>query len=206
MQTIHLALYDTLADWEFGYVTAGLNNPEYQRTPGRFRVVTVSASAAPVTTIGGVRMLPDTTLDTVNPSKSAMLILPGAQSWGDGTGPGNEAFVDAARRWNAADRPVAGICGATIGLARSGLLDDRAHTSNAPEQLTPTGYAGADHYLDAPAVTDRGVITAAAVAPIEFAREVFAYLDVYDPPILDAWYQLFADHDPTAFYRLASPR
>ncbi|MBD0863476.1 DJ-1/PfpI family protein [Gordonia sp. zg691] len=201
MKTVHLALYPTLADWEFGYVAAGINNPEYQREPGAFRIVTVGATHDPVRTIGGITMVPDTTLAEVSPTDSAMLVLPGAQIWD-----ANDAFVDAARRWVDASVPVAGICGATVGLARGGLLDDRRHTSNAPEQLTPTGYAGAAHYVDAPAVTDRGVITAAAVAPVDFAREVFALLDVYQPAVLDAWYRLYGHQDPSGFYALQGER
>ncbi|MYR08328.1 glutamine amidotransferase [Gordonia sp. SID5947] len=200
MKTVHLGIYPTLADWEYGYVAAGINNPEYQRDPGAFRIVTVGATRDPVRTIGGVTMVPDTTLDDVSPDDSVMLVLPGAQVWDT-----NDAFVDAARRWVAAEVPVAGICGATIGLARAGLLDDRRHTSNAAEQLEPTGYAGAAHYVDAPAVTDRGVVTAAAVAPVEFAREVFRLLGVYEPGVLDAWYQLYGHHDPRGFYALADP-
>ncbi|MCR5979211.1 glutamine amidotransferase [Gordonia jinghuaiqii] len=201
MKTVHLALYPTLADWEFGYVAAGINNPEYQREPGAFRIVTVGATHDPVRTIGGITMVPDTTLAEVSPTDSAMLVLPGAQIWD-----ANDAFVDAARRWVDATVPVAGICGATVGLARGGLLDDRRHTSNAPEQLTPTGYAGAAHYVDAPAVTDRGVITAAAVAPVDFAREVFALLGVYQPAVLDAWYRLYGHQDPSGFYALQGER
>ncbi|WP_238418715.1 DJ-1/PfpI family protein [Gordonia sp. 'Campus'] len=198
MKTVHLGLYPTLADWEFGYVAAGINNPDYQHEPGSFRIVTVGATRDPIRTIGGVTMVPETTLDEVDPQDSTMLVLPGAQIWER-----NDAFVDAARRWTAAEVPVAGICGATMGLARAGLLDDRRHTSNAPEQLTPTGYAGAEHYVDAPAVTDRGIITAAAIAPVDFAREVFALLGVYTPPVLDAWYQLYGQQDPSGFYALA---
>ncbi|MEE4023771.1 DJ-1/PfpI family protein [Gordonia sp. PKS22-38] len=197
MKTVHLGVYPGLADWEYGYVAAGINNPEYQRDPGAFRIVTVGATAEPVRTIGGVTMVPDTVLDDVDPDGSTMLVLPGAQSWD-----GNDAFVDAARRWADAGIPVAGICGATVGLARSGLLDDRRHTSNAPQQLEPTGYAGAARYIDAPAVTDRGVITAGAVAPIEFAREVFAQLGVYTQPVLEAWYRLYGEQDPSGFYAL----
>lgn len=199
MHTVHLALYDTLADWEYGYVATGINNPEFQLTPGEFRIVTVGASTDPITTLGGVRMVPDIALPEVDPTDSAMLVLPGAQTWESD----NDDFVEAARRWVSADVPVAGICGATIGLARGGLLDDRAHTSNAAEQLAPTGYRGAGHYVDAPAVTGRGVITAAAVAPVEFAREIFAQLRIYDEAVLDAWYQLYGHRDPSGFYRLA---
>lgn len=198
MKTVHLGLYPTLADWEFGYVASGINNPEYQQDPGSFRIVTVGATRDPIRTIGGVTMVPETTLEEVDPHDSAMLVLPGAQIWET-----NDAFVDAARRWAASEVPVAGICGATMGLARAGLLDDRRHTSNAPEQLAPTGYAGAEHYIDAPAVTDRGIITAAAIAPVDFAREVFQLLGVYAPPVLDAWYQLYGRQDPSGFYALA---
>lgn len=198
MQTVHLALYDTLADWEYGYVAAGINNPEFQRTPGEFRIVTVGESIAPITTLGGVRMVPEAALADIDPTDSAMLVLPGAQTWEAG----NDAFIDAARRWVAADIAVAGICGATVGLARSGLLDDRAHTSNAAEQLTPTGYRGATHYRHTPAVTDRNVITAAATAPVEFAREVFAHLGIYDDATLSAWNQLYGEGDPAGFYAL----
>ncbi|MDL9945344.1 DJ-1/PfpI family protein [Gordonia sp. ABSL11-1] len=198
MHTVHLAIYPALADWEFGYVAAGINNPEYQRDPNSFRIVTVGAAREPIRTIGGVTMVPDTTLEDITPDDSAMLVLPGAQSWD-----ANDEFVDAAGQWLDADVPVAGICGATVGLARGGLLDDRRHTSNAREQLEPTGYAGAAHYVDAPAVTDRGVITAAAVAPVEFAREVFALLGIYTPDILEAWYRLYGHQDPSGFYALA---
>ena len=51
-------------------------------------------------------------------------------------------FRAAARRFLTAGVPVAAICGATYGLALEGLLDDRAHTSNAAEYLAYSGYAG----------------------------------------------------------------
>lgn len=197
MRTVHLALYDGLADWEFGFVAAGINNPDFQREPGSHGIVTVGASRAPVRTIGGLTVVPDATLDDIGPDESTMLVLPGAQSWD-----GNEEFVDAAHHWVDAGVPVAGICGATIGLARGGLLDERRHTSNAPEQLAPTGYGGAELYVDAPAVTDRGVITAAAVAPVEFAREIFAVLGIFEPAVLDAWWQLYGLKNPAGFHAL----
>ena len=100
--------------------------------------------------------------------------------------------------------PVAAICGATGGLALAGLLDDRAHTSNAAEFLTGLGYGGAAHYRDEPAVTDGDLITASSTAPVEFAREILARLDVYEPHVLDSWYKLYGRRDPAGFYELAS--
>ena len=51
-----------------------------------------------------------------------------------------EAFTAAAARFLNAGVPVAAICGATAGLARAGLLDERNHASAAAEYLSATGY------------------------------------------------------------------
>ena len=76
---------------------------------------------------------------------------------------------------------MAAICGATAGLARGGLLDDRRHTSNAREYLAATGYGGGALYQDEPAVTDGDLITAASMAPLEFAHHIFRRLDLTPP-------------------------
>ena len=199
-QTIHLAVYDTFADWECAFAVAHLNQPDWQRQPGRFRVVTVAETAASVTSMGGLRVTPDVVLADLRPEGSAMLILPGANTWLTG---GNLAFAEAARRFLDVGVPVAAICGATGGLAVAGLLDDRDHTSNAAEYLAGLGYAGGDRYRDEPAVTDGDLITASATAPVEFAREIFARLDVYEPGVLASWYQLYGEHDPAGYYGLA---
>ncbi|RKT53146.1 DJ-1/PfpI family protein [Saccharothrix australiensis] len=201
-QTVHLALYDTLADWEFGYATARLNDPQFQREPGRYRVRTVAETLDPVTTKGGVRMLPDLLLSDLDPADSAMLVLPGADTWLDG---GNAAFGAAARRWLDAGVPVAAICGATVGLAAEGLLDDRPHTGNAVEELsTAAAYAGAAHFSTERAVRAGGLITAGGASALEFGREILAELDVYEPAVLDAWYGLFRTGDPEWFGKLVA--
>ncbi len=200
METVHLAVYDTLADWEPGHAVAHIARPAYQREPGRYQVRTVAETSAPVTTMGGVRIQPDLRLDELDPRDSALLILPGAQAWDAG---GLGAFADAARRFVDAGTPVAAICGATFGLAGAGLLDDRAHTSSAPEYLAASGYAGGERYVDADAVHDRGIITAGPLDPVPFAREIFTVLDLYEPAVLAAWFDLFAHGDATAFAALA---
>ncbi|WP_017537315.1 DJ-1/PfpI family protein [Nocardiopsis halophila] len=195
--TVHLAVYDTLADWETGYLTAHLRNGLAHRSPGGYGVTTVGLGTGPVTTMGGVRITPDLALDGLDPADSLMLVLPGASAW-DADPEGLAPFARAARRFLDSGVPVAAICGATGGLAREGLLDERDHTSNAPDYLAATGYNGAGRYRDEPAVTDRDVITAGALAPIEFAREAFARLGVFEPDVLDAWYRLFAHRDAGA--------
>lgn len=198
-QTIHLFVFDTLADWEPGFVVAGINNPDGQKAPGRYQVRTVAATRDPVTTIGGIRIQPDATLDRLDPAESAMLILPGGESWDQG---GNLEAVEQAKAFLAAGVPVAAICGATAGLARGGILDTRKHTSNAPEYLAATGYRGAHLYQAADVVTDQNVTTASGMKSLEFAREIFARLDVYEGKVLEAWYGLFKTGDPKYYAAL----
>lgn len=107
--------------------------------------------------------------------------------------------VARAQEYLQAGVPVAAICGATAGLARGGLLDSRKHTSNAREYIAASGYHGAHLYQDSAAVVDDKVITASAMAPLDFAREIFVTLDLYSPQVLDAWYNLFATRKPEYF-------
>jgi putative intracellular protease/amidase len=198
-QTVHLFVFDTLADWEPGFAIAGINNPTWPASAGRYRVKTVGMNRAPVVTMGGVTIQPDLALDELEPGQSAMLILPGGDRWD--LGELSEVFPHV-RRFLAAGVPVAAICGATAGLARGGFLDTAAHTSNAREYLQATGYRGAAHYCDEPAVVDGNLITAGAVASLEFAAAIFRRLALYPDDVLDAWYGLFKTGDPTHFARL----
>ena len=109
-------------------------------------------------------------------------------------------MLQRAKEFIAAGVPVAAICGATFGLARAGLLDDRKHTSNDPRFLASSGYAGGDRYVDAPAVDDRGVITASAMAPLEFAQLILARLEVFSEQALAAWYDLYKTRNPASYF------
>ena len=201
-ETVHVALYDTLADWEPGYALAAINRPLWQKEPGRFRVRTVGVDTTPVRTLGGVQLQPDSALAQLRPADSAMLILPGNDLYPE---PRWRAWSDKAREFLDAGVPVAAICGATGGLAMAGLLDDRYHTSNAKAFLeTLDGYAGGDRYLDEPAVIDRDLITGAAQSPVDFARVILGRLGVYEPEVLASWYKLYGRQDPAGFYELMS--
>lgn len=187
-QDIHVFVFDGLSDWEAGYAVAGINGPQFQKQPGRYRIRTVAPHEGSVVTMGGIRIQPDLTLDALRPADSTMLILPGGTAWDEGK---HTETVERARAFLDAGVPVAAICGATAALARGGLLDDRRHTSNAPEYLAATRYCGAALYEEAPAVTDRNVVTASGTAPLDFALHIFRLLDAYTPAVLDAWYNLF---------------
>jgi putative intracellular protease/amidase len=193
--TAHLAIYDTLADWEVGHLLAELRTGRFTGTG--FDVVTVAESRAPITTMGGVRIVPDALLVDLEPAGSDLLILPGADMWDAG---GGEAFAAAARRFLDAGVPVAAICGATAGLARAGLLDERRHTSADPGYLAATGYAGGDRYVeDERAVVDGDLITAGPQSPVQFACATLRRLGLASERKLEAYEGVFHRADPAAF-------
>jgi putative intracellular protease/amidase len=194
-QTVHVALYDGLSDWEIAYATARIDSPLWHKEPGRYTIATVAVTADPVRTMGGMRIVPDLTLSELSPQESAMLILAGSGSETDWDSGGNTEMAEAAREFLEAGVPVAAICGATFGLARAGLLDHRAHTSAAPEYLQMSGYRGGEHYQNKRAVTDGDLITAGPADVLDFTRHILARLDIFRADVLEAWYQLFNTGD-----------
>ena len=198
--TTTIALYatDTMADWEYGYLIAGLAMARGQ-DPDANRLIIASETGEAVTTMGGLRIIPDVSVADL-PTLDA-LILPGADTWESG----HDTVLTLAAELVAAGKPIAAICGATYGLARTGLLDDRPHTSNAAEFLTQAiEYRGAEHYRDDRAVSDGTVITAGGVNPLEFAKLVFERLNVFPQPVVDAWYGLYKTGDRKYYDQLVN--
>ena len=198
-KAIHVGVYNTWADWEAGYALAHLGSGDWQPDGHRYQVVMVGETADPVVTKAGITLRPNMVLDDLKPEDSSMLILPGADTWLAGE---NMAFVTMAARFLEAGVPVAAICGATAGLARGRLLNDVAHTSNAPQLLESEAYEGAEHFRWEGAVTDGNLITASGIAPVEFAKEIFGLLSFYDSQTIDNWYLLYGKQDPAGFFGL----
>lgn len=199
-RNVFLFVFDTMADWETSFAAAGINNPRYQKAPGSYRIVAVGSTRKTVTTMGGLRLVPEATLSEIDSNDAAMLILPGGETWESHS---NMAAIDIARAFLIEGIPIAAICGATFALARAGMLDDFHHTSNSPDYLLASGYRGEKFYCDFPAITDEGVITASGLAPLEFAREIFKTLDLYTPSALEAWYSLYKFGNATRYQELA---
>jgi putative intracellular protease/amidase len=196
-RTAHLGVYDTLTESEVGHLLVELHTGRFTGTS--FDVVAVAEANKPMNTMGGVRMLPDMLLDDLDPTGSQLLILPGAEIWDAG---GGGAFAAAAARFLDAGVPVAAICGATAGLARTGLLDERDHTSSARDYLAATGYAGGDHYIDERAVVDGNLITAGPQSPVQFARATMARLGLASERTLEAYEALFDRGNQAAYSAL----
>ena len=89
--------------------------------------------------------------------------------------------------------PIAAIGAATTAVARAGLIRGRRHTSNGLSYLRQhvPGYSEMAAYIDAPAVRDRGLITAPGLADVEFAAAIMAELGVLSVEDLTLWTTLF---------------
>jgi putative intracellular protease/amidase len=192
--TAHLGIYHTLADWEVGHLLAELRTGRFTGTS--WNIVTVAESREPITTMGGIRIVPDILLKDLDPDSSNLLILPGGDMWDAG---GGGAFAALAERFLDAGVPVAAICGATAGLARAGLLDNRFHTSAAAGYLMATGYAGGEYYVEKRAVVDGDLITAGPQSPVQFACATLQRLGLMSERTLQAYEGLFHDGDAAAF-------
>ena len=182
---VHVLVFEGFADWEPAYALAEL------RRSGGLEIVTLGFTDAPVRSMGGLRVVPDRALADLDPAAVRLLILPGGDLW-EGIYPRAELEAVLAEL-RARDVPIAAICGATLALARAGLLNDRAHTSNELAYLTSLvpEYAGGGQYVDELAVRDRRVITASGLGPTEFAREIFEELEVFTAEERPVWYHLF---------------
>jgi putative intracellular protease/amidase len=182
---VHVLVFDGFADWEPAHALAEL------RRSGGLDVVAVGFTDQPVSSVGGLRVLPEITVDAVDPAAVRVLILPGGEMWERAAPPA--ALVDLLRRLEDSGIPIAAICAATLAAAHAGLLNTRRHTSNGREYLADAvpDYTGAELYLDELAVRDRGVITASGVGNVEFAREIMAELGVLGEAELAVWYGLF---------------
>ena len=73
---------------------------------------------------------------------------------------------------------------------------------HAPEYLQATNYRGAALYQNQPVITGGNVITANSTAPLEFAYHIFKKLDLYKPPILEAWCGLFKTGNASYYFML----
>jgi hypothetical protein len=122
-----------------------------------------------------------------------VFILPGGDRWENS--PIEVELAETLQSLDAKGVPLAAICGATLAISRMGLLRGRRHTSNGLSYLQAQvpGYAEAANYVDAPAVRDRGLITASGLGDVEFARELFEELGVLSAEDRALWATIFDD-------------
>lgn len=202
MSTIYVYVMDTLADWELGYVTAELNSGRFFKEGApKVTLKTVSYSKEPVTTMGGMRIVPDCVIADIEVAEANVLLLPGSNTWNDQK---HYAIIEKASEFLSIGAMVGAICGATAALANFGLLDERPHTSNGPGflEMVASSYKVQSHYLDEPSVVGDHLITASSTGGLLWARQIIEHLEVFETTTLDAWYNYFNTGEAEQFFAL----
>lgn len=202
MFNIYIYVLDTLADWELGYVTAELNSGRFfKKGAEAVSLKRVSYSKEPITTMGGVTIVPDCTTSEMVVDEKSVLLLPGADTWSN---PKHGAVMEKAKEFISSGATVGAICGATVALANAGLLDNRKHTSNGPgflEMFSPS-YKGQSFYIDEPSVADKNLITASSTGALMWAKQIIETLGVLKKDTLEAWYEYFSTGKAEDFFAL----
>ena len=185
MKTVYVLLFNGYSDWEIAYVM-----PELKKSRD-YVLKTFTIDGNPVTSVGGLNVSPDTSLQELYANGDlAAIILAGGEAWEKNEIQGIDELVRKAADEN---KIVAAICAATTYLGKLGLLDNIKHTSNDLKYLKyyVPEYKGENNYQPAFAVTDKNIITANGTAPVEFAREIFKALKLYNEEDTEIWFQLF---------------
>jgi len=184
MKTVYIFLFDGFSDWEISFLT-----PELQKSD-KIELKYFSLNGKKVISMGGLHIKPDFSIKEVRLNQISVLVLPGGQAWEKKSILGLEPIIEELYLEN---KTIGAICGATIFLGQKGYLDNVEHTSNALFYLQNFAkkYKGQDNYREKLAITDKNIITANGIGPIEFAREVFKNLQLYDEDTIEKWYQLF---------------
>ena len=147
----------------------------------------MSLSTDIVTSIGGLRVAPDYSINSV-PYDYEALILIGGMSWRNKEADKIKPLV---RKCLADKKVLGGICDASAFLGTAGVLNDVRHTSNDLadlKQWAGKSYTGEDLYMMQQAVSDRNIITANGTAALEFAKEVLLALKAAPEDKIMEWY------------------
>ena len=202
MSTVYIYVLDTLADWEMGHIVAELNSGRYFKKNGqRITLKTVSYSEHPISTMGGMTIVPDCRIEDIAVDETSTLLLPGADTWSN---PEHRPIIEKASELLSQGATVCAIRGATVALADFGLLDERRHTSNGPgflEMFAP-GYKGQGFYADEPSVVDGNLVTAGCTGSLLWAKQIIERMDVFRSDTLESWYAYFSTGKAEHFYAL----
>lgn len=200
--TVYLYVFDTMADWEIGYLSTEINSGRYYKKGVMpLKIVTVGINKNPITTMGGLTILPEIEVKDCSIEETVALILPGGNTWTETI---HAPIIKMAEEYLEKGIVVGAICGATIRLAMEGVLNKRAHTSNDLGYLKMVcpSYDGEKYYKHECVVTDGSLITASGIAPLEFTLHILKILELFSPQTLDSWYNLYKTQDAKYFFEL----
>ena len=195
MKKILYVILEQWADWELAYISSAVN----MLGGGKFENKTVSLTKNAVTSIGGVKCLPDYDLLTL-PSDYGAVILIGGMSWHNENAMQVKPLIDACIK---SGKVVGAICDACRFLGSIGALNGAKHTANDLNELKQySSYTNEQGFMHRQTVLDNNVITANGTAALEFAQEVLRALLVSTKEQIKGWY----DFHKLGFYNVPMPK
>ncbi len=189
MAKVALILTDDFADWEYAMIGGiggsfyGLDVAYFSPTPGQ------------LSSMGGLTVIVSKGLEELTAWQPDVVAVIGGTVWDSEAAPDISDLL-VAQYENGV--PVGGICGGTLALARSGLLNSVPHTSNDGDFLikNAVGYGGASNYVQSEAaVSSRRVVTAAGTAPVSFAAAIFETAGVPQETVSQFKDMITAEHN-----------
>ena len=167
----------------------------------KVKLLTVSKGKKSIKTAGGMTIVPDLNLYDIDTVNTDALLLIGGDSWLNNE---QDDVLELASKLLQENILVGAICGATLGLAEKGILDNRYHTSNASFFLSQMSqhYRGHDYYKDEIAVQDGKLITASSAGSLLWAKFIVEELSLYSKTTVEAWFSYFSTGDPRYFLEM----
>ena len=190
----YLLVFNGFADWEPALAICEISKQQGNKT------ITVGFTKETVTSMGGLKVIPDITLEQIDSTQALIFILPGGNIWESFE---NSDFCNLLKRLHQLKVPIAAICAATLVIVKAGLIKGEHHTSNSLSYLKSMipSYQEETYYRNDLAVTSNNIVTASGVGNVEFASEILKLLTIYDEETRKSWYDLFKHGILPAMYK-----
>lgn len=162
-KTCYVFLSESYADWEIGLMMAGLHSSR------AVEVLTFALTKDPICSMGNLAVMPDLSLEEVDPADVDLLVLTGSPLWEKGE---NKAL--------------------------SGLISHVLELHISIAAITDSTLFMACYRADRSVVRNGHFITAGGPYPFQFARKIFKYFGLLDNEQFMEWYQHFQPRTTTS--------
>ncbi|EKN07905.1 DJ-1/PfpI family protein [Parabacteroides johnsonii] len=187
-EILYILLPD-FAEHEMVYLAEAIASDEFSlKENPKYINKFVASTLDPIKSIGGFRIMPDYSFDTM-PDDYAALVLIGGFGW---VTPIADKVVPIVRQAVENGKIVGAICNAASFMAKHGFLNDVKHTGNGIDQLKLWGgenYMNHTGYVHVQAIGDKNIVTANGSATLEFAKELLLLLENDTPERIEMYYQ-----------------
>ena len=187
-EILYILLPD-FAEHEMVYLAEAIASDEFSlKENPKYINKFVASTLDPIKSIGGFRIMPDYSFDTI-PDDYAVLVLIGGFGW---VTPIADKVVPIVRQAVENGKIVGAICNAASFMAKHGFLNDVKHTGNGIDQLKLWGgenYTNHTGYVHVQAIGDKNIVTANGSATLEFAKELLLLLENDTPERIEMYYQ-----------------